>query len=154
MSFTLPFRISDGKLVLLALSGMIVAFAILFAFISGGAVRQVAIFLPEKTEDTIAFRNINGEIGVVGVTGIAGVNPTLLTRPGDYVLELTVINQDNRVHVLYIDGGFHTKVLQPGDKDMITFRPPKGEGIYNYYDWGSGRGPLGHIQVIKVTMYE
>jgi hypothetical protein len=153
MSYTLPFRVSDGKLVLVALIGMIAAFAILFAFISGGAVRQVAIFLPEKTEDTVAFRSIDGQVGVVGITGIAGVNPTLLTRTGDYVLELTVINQDNRVHVLYIDGGFHTKVLQPGESDMITFRS-KGEGIYNYYDWGSERGPLGQIQAIKVTMYE
>jgi hypothetical protein len=149
----LPRRISDGKLVLLALAGMMAALAILLVFVSSGAVRHVAIFLPEKTEDTIAFRNIDGEVQVVGIKGVAGVNPTLLTRTGDYVLELTVINDDDSVHVLYIDGGVHTKVLRPGESDMITFNS-KGEGTYNYYDWGSGRGPLGQIQAIKVTMFE
>lgn len=153
MSQILPHRISDGKLVLIALVGMMAAFGILLVFVSGGAVRHVAIFLPEKTEDTIAFRNIDGEVAVVGIKGIGGVNPTLLTRTGDYVLELTVINEDDRVHVLYIDGGVHSKVLQPGESDMMTFNS-KGEGIYNYYDWGSGKGPLGQIQAIKVTMYE
>ncbi|AIC14613.1 hypothetical protein NVIE_004200 [Nitrososphaera viennensis EN76] len=153
MSHILPYRVSDGKLVLLALVGMVAAFGILLVFVSGGAVRHVSIFLPEKTEDTIAFRNIDGEVQVVGIKGIAGVNPTLLTRTGDYVLELTVINEDDRIHVLYIDGGAHTKVLRPGDSDVITFHS-KEEATYNYYDWGSGRGPLGQIQAIKVTMYE
>lgn len=153
MSQLLPPRISDVKLVLIALAGMVAAFGILLVFVSGGGVRLVTIFLPEKTEDTIAFRNIDGAVAVVGIKGIGGVNPTLLTRTGDYVLELTVINEDDRVHMLYIDGGAHTKVLRPGDSDMITFNS-KGEGTYNYYDWGSGRGPLGQIQAIKVTMYE
>jgi hypothetical protein len=153
MSQLLPSRISDGKLVLIALVGMMAAFGILLVFVSSGAVRHVTIFLQEKTEDTIAFRNIDGEVAIVGIKGIAGVNPTLITRTGDYVLELTVINEDDRVHVLYIDGGAHTKVLQPGESDMITFNS-RGEGTYNYYDWGSGAGPLGQIKAVKVTMYE
>jgi hypothetical protein len=40
--------ISDGKIVLLALIGGMVAFAIAFFFISGGMVRHVYIFLPES----------------------------------------------------------------------------------------------------------
>jgi hypothetical protein len=147
-------KMSDGAFVLIAVAGCLAAFAILLAAVSGGAVRHVFIFLPEKTQDTIAFRNVDGEVKVVGIKGIAGENPTLLMRTGDFALELTVINEDDRVHMLYIDGvNAHTKVLRPGDSDMITLYS-KGEATYNYYDWGSGNGPLGQIKAVKVTTYE
>ncbi len=81
--------ISDGKMVLLALVGGIVAFAIALVFISG-LVRHVDIFLPEKSYSTVAFQNIDGDIKVVGTGGVAGVNPTILMRTGDFAMELTV----------------------------------------------------------------
>jgi len=148
------FRISDGKLVLIALVGAMAAFGILLTIISGGGVRQAKLFLPEKTQDTIVFRNINGQVKVVGTNGVAGVNPTLLMRTGDFAMELTVVNQDTNQHVLFVDGlKIATKVLNRGDNQVLTFYS-KNEGIYNYYDWGHNVGPLGQIRAVKVTLYE
>lgn len=147
-------RISEGKLVLIAVIGAIAVFGIALAVISGGAVRQAKIFLPEKTQDTIAFRNIGGQVKVVGVNGVAGVNPTLTMRTGDFAMELTVINEDAHPHILFIDGlNISTKMLGQGDSQVLTFHS-KGESIYNYYDWGHNDSPLGQIQAVKVTMYE
>ena len=147
-------RLDDRMFVIVALVGCTAAFALLFVFISGGAVRHVSIFLPEKTEDTLAFRQVDGKVALVGIKGIAQVNPTLIMRTGDNALELTVINQDDRIHILYIDGvNISTKVLRPGETDVITFYS-KGEATYNYYDWGHGSTPLGRIKAVKVTMYE
>ena len=147
-------RISDRKLVVIALVGCMAAFAALIVFGSGGIVRHVQIFLPEKTQDTVAFRNIDGEVMIVGTSGIAGVNPTLLMRTGDFAMELTIVNEDKVPHVFYIDGlKISSKVLRPGDSQVLTFYS-KGEATYNYYDWGNGGKPLGQIRAIKVTMYE
>lgn len=146
--------ISDGKLVLLAVVGMIAAFAIVIVFVSGGLVRHVDIFLPEKTYATLAFQNIDGEVKLVGTSGVAGVNPTILTRTGDFAMELTVVNQDIEGHALYIDGlGVHTRYLDLGQSQVLTFYS-KGEATYNYYDYGKQDEPLGQIRAVKVTMYE
>ena len=147
-------RLDDKTLVIIAVVGCMAAFALLFALISGGAVRHVSIFLPEKTENTLAFRHVDGKAALVGIKGIAQVNPTLIMRTGDYAMELTIINQDDRTHILYIDGvNISTKVLRPGESDVITFYS-KGEATYNYYDWGASEGPLGQIKAMKVTLYE
>jgi len=154
MAQTSRLKLSDGKLVIIALVGCMAAFGILFAFVSGGAVRHVQIFLPEKTQDTIVFRNIDGQAKIVGTAGIAGVNPTLIMRTGDFAMELTVVNEDTVPHVFFIDGlNISTKVLRPGDSQVMTFYS-KGEATYNYYDWGNDDKPLGQIRAIKVTMYE
>ncbi len=147
-------KISDGMLVIIAVVGCVAAFAVLFIYISGGAVRHVSIFLPEKTENTLAFREIDGQVKLVGIKGIAQVNPTLIMRTGDYSMELTIINEDDQPHMLYIDGvNVSTKFLQPGQQDTISFRSA-GEATYNYYDWGTGREPLGQIIAMKVTAFE
>lgn len=147
-------RFDDKTFVIIAVVGCMAAIALLFAFVSGGAVRHVSIFLPEKTENTLAFRHIDGKVALVGIKGIAQVNPTLIMRTGDFAMELTIINQDDRIHILYIDGvNISTKVLRPGDSDVITFYS-KGEATYNYYDWGASGGPLGQIKAMKVTLYE
>jgi hypothetical protein len=93
MSRTWQPIISDSKMVLIALVGGMAAFAIAFVFISGGLVRYVDIFLPEKTYATVAFQNIAGETKLVGTSGIGGVNPTILMRTGDFAMELTVVNE-------------------------------------------------------------
>ena len=67
--------VSDGMFILIALVGGIAAFGLALFFVSGGAVRHVDIFLPEKTYVTVAFQNMDGEVKVVGIGGIAGVNP-------------------------------------------------------------------------------
>ena len=147
-------NIEDRTFVVVSLIGCTVAFAILIMLVSGGAVRHVNIFLPEKTENTLAFRELDGGVALVGLKGIAQVNPTLIMRTGDYAMELTVINQDDEMHILYIDGvNISTKVLRPGDTDIITFYS-KGEATYNYYDWGVDNRPLGQIKAIRVTAYE
>ncbi|MGC2384340.1 MAG: hypothetical protein WA631_14660, partial [Nitrososphaeraceae archaeon] len=89
-------RLTDGKLVLFGIIVMIAAFAILLIFVSGGGggVRHVPITWKEKVEATIAFRNINGNVKVVGLKGITQVNPTLVSRTGDTAYILTIINQD------------------------------------------------------------
>lgn len=144
----------DGMFVLIGLVGCMAAFAILLVVVSGGGIRHFTIFLPEKTENTLAFREVDGKVALVGIKGIAQVNPTLIMRTGDFAMELTIINQDSRVHILYIDGvNVSTKVLRPGDTDIITFRS-KGEATYNYYDWGAGMEPLGQIKAMKVTPFE
>jgi hypothetical protein len=148
-------KMSDGKFVAIAIAGVIAAFAVLLVVVSDGGVRHVQIFLPEKTENTLAFRQVDGQTALVGIKGIAQVNPTMIMRTGDYSLELTVINEDDRPHMLYIDGvGVSTKVLAPGDTEIISFQSP-GEATYNYYDYLSAdRQPLGQIMAVKVTAYD
>lgn len=146
--------LSDGRLVFLALVGGIAAFAIVLIFVSEGSVRHVQIFLPEKTYATVAFQNIDGDISLVGIGTISGVNPTILMRTGDFPMELTVVNQDSERHALYIDGlHLSTKFLDPSQSEVLTFYS-KNEGTYNYYDYGKQDDPLGQIQAVKVTMYE
>lgn len=148
-------KMSDGKFVMVAIAGTIVAFVIMLVLVSGGGVRHVQIFLPEKTENTLAFRQVYGKMSLVGIKGIAQVNPTMIMRTGDYSLELTVINEDDRQHMLYIeDVGVSTKVLRPGDTDVIPFRSP-GEAAYNYYDYmDNSRELLGQIRAVKVTAFD
>ena len=145
--------ISDGKLVLLAGIGGLAAFAIAVVSISGGGVRQAEIFLPEKTEFTVAFKNLDGEVKVVGLVGTAEINPTILMRTGDFAMVLTVINQDNLPHALYIDGlNLSTRMLQPGQSEVLTFYS-EGEATFNYYIQGEDE-PTGQIIAVKVTMYD
>ena len=153
MSRTQPL-ISEGRLILLALVGGMAAFAILLVFISGGLVRHVDIFLPEKAYATVAFQRIDGEVKLVGTGGIAGVNPTILMRTGDFAMELTVVNEDSERHALYIDGlNISTKFLNPGESDVLTIYS-EGEATYDYYDYGVQDEPLGQLRAVKVTMYE
>jgi hypothetical protein len=153
MSQTAPL-ISDSKLVLIALAGGMAAFALALVLISGGAVRHVTIFLPEKAYVTVAFQKIDGEVKVVGIEGIGGVNPTINMRTGDFAMELTVVNQDSINHALYIDGlEISTRFLEPGQSEVLTFHS-KAEATYNYYDAANTDKPIGQIRALKVTMYE
>lgn len=155
MSTSSGLKMSDGMFVAVAIAGTIAAFAILLVVVSGGGVRHVQIFLPEKTENTLAFREIDGEVALVGIKGIAQVNPTMIMRTGDYSLELTVINEDDIPHMLYVDGvGVSTKALRPGETDVISFQSP-GEAVYNYYDYlDESREPLGQIRAVRVTAFD
>lgn len=146
-------RISEGKLVLAAVAGGLATIALLFMFVSGGIVRQAQIFLPEKGGDTVAFQNVDGKVAIVGITGIKGVNPTLTMRTGEYILEITVINQDTVPHALFIDrANVSTGVLQPGEKGVIDLRSTV-PAIFNYYEQGNST-PLGHIEAFKVGGYD
>src|SRR5574342_768901 len=88
----------------------------------------------KKIETSIAFRTINGKLNAIGIIGNSGINPTLLMRIKDFAMVLTVINQDNVPHMLYIDGlGINSKILKAGENQTIIFYSPT-EGTYNYYD--------------------
>jgi hypothetical protein len=64
-------KISDGMFVALTVAGTITVFAILLVVVSEGGVRHAQIFLPEKTENTLAFREIDGKVALVGIKGIS-----------------------------------------------------------------------------------
>jgi hypothetical protein len=153
---------TEGKIVALGIIGMIAAFVIALTFIGGGGVRHVPITFNELIPATVAFRDIDGETKIVGITGNTQVNPTLVSRTGsDMAYVLTVINQDDELHMLYIDGlNLHTKILRPGESDTITIYP-KGEGVYSYYDRlaidvekgtpTTTINPLGEFKTVKVA---
>ncbi|HEY7696314.1 MAG TPA: cupredoxin domain-containing protein [Nitrososphaeraceae archaeon] len=146
--------ISEGKLVAIGLVGGIAALVLFFVLISGGLVRHVPITWQEKIETTVAFKTIDGQLKVIGIIGNSGINPTLLMRTKDFAMVLTVINQDNIPHMLYIDGlGVNTKILKAGENQTITFYSPT-EGTYNYYDRLSSSKPIGQIKAVKVTQFE
>ncbi|MGC1134416.1 MAG: cupredoxin domain-containing protein [Nitrososphaeraceae archaeon] len=155
-------KITDARFVTFGIVGVIAVFAILILFVGGGGVRHVPITFNEVIQTTVAFRNIDGELKVSGITGNTQVNPTLVSRTGtDTIYLLTVINQDTYPHMFYIDGlNLHTKILRPGENDTITIFP-KREGVYDYYDrlaldvvkgtTASTINPLGQFKMVKVA---
>lgn len=86
---------------------------------------------------------------------MALLNHTLLMRTKDFAMVLRVLNQDDRHHMLYIDGlKVHTNFLRPGENQTMKFFS-QNEGAYNYYDRVSdSTKPIGQIKVLKVTAYE
>ena len=147
--------LGDRTFVVVAIVGCLAAFVTLLIVVSAGGVRHAEIFMPEKIEQTLVFTQVDGKTALVGTKGIAQVNPNLIMRTGDYAMVLTVINEDDRNHMLFIDGiNVSTKVLLPGDTDVITFYS-KSEATYSYYDWLSeDRQPIGQIRAMKVTAFE
>jgi hypothetical protein len=136
---------------LFGIAAMIAAFAILLIFVSGGGVRHVAITWKEKIEATVAFRNVNGQVKVVGLKGNTQVNPTLVSKTGNTAYILTVINQDKLPHVFYIEGlNVHTKIIRSGENDTITIYS-KSEGVHNYYGWPFKQRPLGQFMTVRVA---
>lgn len=143
---------NSKKFLVIGVIAGIVFFGALMGLIGQGTVRHVDIFYPETVRQTVAFRD-DGKTTLVGVKGIGGQNnPTLITRLG-FTYVLTVINEDTSPHTLYIDGlDIETELLEPGEKDIITFTP-QSEGIYNYYE-NQQELLLGQLKVIKVIQYD
>lgn len=134
--------------------GLVVAVTALTSIIvlvGQGNIRHVAIFWPEKIEQTVAFLDINGEVKLIGISGTAEENnPTLIMRTS-FAYVITVENHGNQHHRLYIDGfDVQTDLLEPGQKDTITIYPDK-EGIYNYYDKRQTLTYLGQLKSVQVT---
>lgn len=148
------FNLSERKLVLVAVVGMLVAFAVLLTLVGGGGVRHVPIYWKEKIEATVAFKTIDGQLKVVGIKGNGQINPTLVSRTGDTAYILTVVNEDINPHMFYIEGiNVHTKLLRQGQNDTITIFSKK-EGTYNYYDRFENVEnllPLGQFKAMKVA---
>jgi hypothetical protein len=142
---------SSKKFIVIGVIAGIVFFGALMTLIGQGTVRHVDIFYPETVRQTVAFRD-DGKTTLVGIEGISGKNPTLITRLG-FTYILTVINDGALPHTLYIDGlEIETENLAPGEKDIVTFTP-KDEGIYNYYE-KQQELLLGQIKVVKVIQYD
>jgi hypothetical protein len=129
----------------------IAIFAVMIAFVGEGNVRHVEIYLPEQITQTVAFQG-DGSIELVGVLGTGEANnPTLVTRSGDFAYVLTVRNDGDSPHRLYIEGlEVQTDLLMPGDEDTITVIP-KHPGTYDYYDKTETLNKLGQLKVVQVV---
>lgn len=127
------------------------AFVVLIIFAGEGNVRHVEIYLPEQIKQTVAFQG-DGIVELVGIYGTGEAsNPTLVTRSGDFAYVLTVRNDGDSPHMLYIEGlEVQTKLLLPGDEDIITVIP-KHPGLYGYYDKSDGLKKLGQLRVVQVV---
>ena len=141
----------DKSLIIIGLIAGVIALVVIVGFIGQGNVRHVAIFYPEKVEQTIAFQDINGEVKIVGLKGISeDDNPTLIMRTS-FAYILTVVNQGDKHHRLYIEGfNVQTDLLEPGQNDTITIIPTE-EGTYNYYDKRERMKLLGQLKAVQVV---
>lgn len=144
-------ELKDKTIIIIALISGIIALVVIVGFIGQGNVRHVAIFYPEKVEQTIAFREIDGEVQIVGIKGIGeDNNPTLIMRTS-FAYILTVINQGDKHHRLYIEGlNIQTDLLEPGQNETLTILPIE-EGTYNYYDKRERLKLLGQIKAVQVV---
>jgi hypothetical protein len=142
---------NDKKFIIFALIGGVAALVIMIGFIGQGNIRETPIFFPEKVKQTVAFQDVNGKVKLVGISGIGeDNNPTLIMRIS-FAYVLTVINQGETEHRLYIEGfDVQTNLLFPGEQDTITIYP-KEEGEYNYYDKRQQLEPLGKLKAVKVV---
>lgn len=141
----------DKWLVITGLVVGLVALTLFIGFIGQGNVRQVALFWPEKVEQTVAFEDVDGDVQLRGIKGISGEpNPTLISRTS-FAYILTVINNGDKHHRLYIEGlEVQTDLLEPGQEETLTILADK-EGTYNYYDKRDRLKLLGQIKIVTVV---
>jgi hypothetical protein len=63
----------------------------------------MSIYSCQKVICDRGLQKYRREVKIVGTSGSAGVNPTMLMRTGDFAMELTVVvNEDSLPHALYI----------------------------------------------------
>lgn len=141
----------DKLLIVFALLAGVIALIMIVGFVGQGNVRQMQIFWPETVRQTVAFEEINGTVQLRGISGIGGEpNPILVSRT-QFIYILTIINNGEENHRLYIDGlDVQTDLLKPGQEGKITIRPQK-EGIYNYYDNADDLKMLGKLKIVTVV---
>lgn len=141
----------DKWLVITGLVVGLVALTVFIGFIGQGNVRQVALFWPEKVEQTVAFEDVDGDVQLRGIKGISGEpNPTLISRTS-FAYILTVINNGDKHHRLYIEGlEVQTDLLEPGQEETLMILADK-EGTYNYYDKRDRLKLLGQIKIVTVV---
>ena len=115
---------------------VISSFVLFFGYIGQGGVRHVQIYLPEKIESTISFQNIENETKIVGLSGISGINPTLISRT-DYDYILTIHNYDEIPHMFFIDGlNAHLKgaqIIEVSFPDGSKFNKKMPDGYNDFY---------------------
>lgn len=141
----------DKTLIIIAILVGLVSLAAMIGFIGQGNVRHVSIFWQERVEQTVAFEDVNGKVQLQGISGIAGEpNPYLITRTS-FAYILTVINNGDTNHRLYIEGlNVQTDLLEPGQQETLTIYPDK-EGVYKYFDKRENFEHLGFLEVKTVV---
>jgi len=143
-------ELESSRFVIIALVSTLVFFVLIVVFVGEGFVRQVPIFWKEDIRTMVAFKEIDGQLKVVGLIGNGGTDPILVMKAGSTPYILTVINQDTKPHMFYVDGlNVHTKVLRAGENDTITLIS-KNEDTYNYYDRFDPEKIIGQIISARV----
>src|SRR3989304_9451629 len=142
--------VSDKQFIIILIIIGVGSLGIIIGVVGQGNVRHVQIFYPEKIEQTVAFHDVEGEVRLVGILGVDGKeNPTLIMRTS-FAYILTVINDGNTEHRLYIDGlEVQTALLNPGEAETLTILTKK-EGVYNYYDKRERLEQLGQLKAVSV----
>ena len=140
----------DKSIIFFAVVIGVVGLAGMIVFIGQGNIRPVPIFWQENIKQTIAFEDIDGNVQIQGISGIGGEpNPYLVIRT-NFAYTLTVINNGDKHHRLYIEGlNIQTDLLEPGQQETLTIYPTK-EGVYKYYDKRQGLELLGYLEVRTV----
>lgn len=141
----------DRKWIAIGIIAGVVGMASIIGFVGQGNVRHVQIFWQEKVEQTVEFKDIDGNVQLLGLSGIKGEpNPHLISRT-NFAYILTVVNNGDKHHRLYIEGlEIQTDLLEPGQQETITIYPTK-EGIYKYYDKREGLKYLGDLEIVTVV---
>ncbi len=140
----------DKSIIFFAVVIGVIGLAGMIVFIGQGNIRPVPIFWQENIKQTIAFEDIDGNVQIQGISGIGGEpNPHLVIRT-NFAYILTVINNGDKHHRLYIEGlDVQTDLLEPGKQETLTIYPTK-EGVYKYYDKRQGLELLGYLEVRTV----
>jgi hypothetical protein len=140
--------LQDKKLIIVAIIAGVIGLGAIIGFIGQGNVRHVEIFWKEKVEQTVAFEDVNGEVQLKGISG--ELNPHLISRTS-FAYILTVINNGDKHHRLYIEGlEIQSNLLEPGQQDVITIYPTE-EGLYKYYDKRETLEHLGFLEIKTVV---
>jgi len=142
---------NNKKLIVIAIIAGVVGLGAMIGFIGQGNVRHVEIFWKEKVEQTVAFEDVNGEVQLKGISGISGeLNPHLISRTS-FAYILTIVNNGDKHHRLYIEGlEIQSNLLEPGQQDIITIYPTE-EGLYKYYDKRERLEHLGFLEIRTVV---
>ncbi len=143
--------VNNKKLIVIAIIAGVIGLGAMIGFIGQGNVRHVEIFWKEKVEQTVAFEDVNGEVQLKGISGISGeLNPHLISRTG-FAYILTIVNNGDKHHRLYIEGlEIQSNLLEPGQQDIITIYPTE-EGLYKYYDKREKLEHLGFLEIRTVV---
>jgi len=142
---------NDKKLIVIVIIVGVIGLVAMIGFIGQGNVRHVEIFWKEKVEQTVAFEDVNGKVQLKGISGISGeLNPHLISRTS-FAYILTIVNNGDKHHRLYIEGlEIQSNLLEPGQQDIITIYPTE-EGIYKYYDKRERLEHLGFLEIRTVV---
>jgi len=141
----------DKTLIIIAIVVGVVALAAMIGLVGQGNVRHVSIFWQERVEQTVAFEDVDGKVQLQGISGVGGEpNPYLITRTS-FAYLLTVVNNGDKHHRLYIEGlDVQTNLLEPGQQETLTIYP-ETEGVYKYFDKRENLEHLGFLEVKTVV---